>query len=311
MAGADSSLTGPLVKVSKTGQALGTKVVISVFHRDSAAAKRALAEAFEAIEQVEQVMSLYRPESQLSQLNLHGYLADPHPFLREVLERAIRLSKQTSGAFDISVQPLWAAYEAASKEGRLPTRSEIASARRKVDWQRIELSPERVAFGQKGMALTLNGIAQGYAADAASKALRARGIQQALIDSGEISSVGTPVQKDRWTIGIKHPRETEAFIGFAGLQGRCLATSGDYETVFTDDFDHHHLLDPHTGRSPSQLSSVAIAAPTAMEADALSTAVFVMGLERGKAFVDRLPNVDALFVDKSSRTTRTSNFPLV
>ncbi|MBK1877556.1 FAD:protein FMN transferase [Pelagicoccus mobilis] len=299
-----------LVKVSKTGQALGTTVTITAYHADRKVARDALTEAFEAIERVEQTMSLYRPDSQLSKLNRDGFLANPQASLVQVLETALHLSVQSNGAFDVSIQPLWAAYEAASQQERLPTPTEIKDAKNLVNWQNIELSEEQISLSNKGMALTLNGIAQGYAADVAACALKAHGIEHALIDSGEISTVGVPAHKDNWTIGIKHPREEDAFLGVASFKGRCLATSGDYESHFTDDYEQHHLLDPRSGRSPQELSSVTVAAPTAMEADALSTAVFLMGLEKGKELIERLPNVDALFVDKANHTSHTTNFPI-
>lgn len=309
--GPEPQSLGRLVKVSKTGRALGTTVTITVYNAEPRAAESALAEAFSAIERVEQTMSLYRPESQLSRLNRDGYLANPKPSLVQVLETALHLSVQSNGAFDVSVQPLWMAYEQAAKEERLPTETEIRNAKDLVNWKAIEVADDHIALAKANMALTFNGIAQGYAADVAACALRAHGIQHALIDSGEISSVGTPADKDHWTIGIKHPRDKEALLGLASLEGRCLATSGDYESHFTEDFTHHHLLDPRSGRSPQELSSVSVAAPTAMEADALSTAVFLMGLERGKELIERLPNVDALFVDKANHITRTSQFPIV
>lgn len=300
-----------LAKFSKTGHALGSKVVISVFHSNETQAQTALDEAFQAIEQVENLMSLYRTDSQLVQLNKRGFLKNPHRDLVQVLESAVQLSKQSEGAFDISVQPLWQAYEIAAKKDRLPSESELATAQEKVDWSKIEITSNTVALRKQGMALTLNGIAQGFAADAASTVLKAYGIQHALIDSGEISTVGSPVNREEWNIAIKHPRQTDSYLGLAALQGRCLATSGDYESTFTDNFEQHHLLDPRTGKSPRELSSVTIAAPTAMEADALSTAVFLMGLEKGKELIESLPNIDALFVDKTNHTSRTGNFPLM
>ena len=192
----------------------------------------------------------------------------------------------------------------------LPTDATIAAALPQVDWQQVSVSADRIAFGQPGMAITLNGIAQGLAADAARQALQDAGIEHALIDSGEIGSVGTHAERDHWSIGIKDPRNPATILGVASLQDRCLATSGDYETTFSADFSEHHLLDPRTGHSPTELASVSIVAPTALEADALSTAVFLMGPDRGRDFVESLPHVDALFVDKAHRITRTAQFPL-
>ena len=299
-----------LIKLTRHGRALGTEIGITAFHTDPAIADAAIDQAFAAIDHVEQVMSLYRPDSQLSQLNLQGALTDPDPQLVQVLNRAAELSAQSDGAFDVTVQPLWLAYETAAANDALPTDDAIAAALLPVDWQQVSVSADRIAFAQPGMAITLNGIAQGLAADAARQALQDAGIAHALIDSGEIGSVGTHAEKDHWAIGIKDPRNPASILGVASLQDRCLATSGDYETTFSADFSAHHLLDPRTGHSPTELASVSIVAPTALEADALSTAVFLMGPERGRALVESLPHVDALLVDKADRITRTTQFPL-
>ena len=302
---------GTLAKVSRSSHALGTNVVISAFHREVSVAENAIAQAFKAIEHVEQLMSLYRPDSQLSQLNRDGFLANPHPNFVRVLERAAILSEQSQGAFDVTIQPLWNAYQDAKVTKGLPTQSAISDALEKVDWRKVEFSSQRISLRGKDMAITLNGIAQGFAADAARQALRTNGVDNALIDSGEIGTVGTPARKNEWAIGIKHPRAPKELLGLTKLKGRCLATSGDYETTFSDDLRHHHLLDPRTGRSPLDLSSVSVVAPTAMEADALSTAVFLMGLQKGKELIESMPNVDALFVDKSNRLIQTAGYPFV
>lgn len=313
------SLSNPLIsralndlkKYTQTGSALGTKVALTVYHPNSHVAYTAMEEALAAIDRVESIMSLYRPDSQLCQLNRDGKLLEPHPHLTAILDAANNLSKISLGAFDISVQPLWQSYESASKRGRLPTSSEISVAQQKVNWRDIEISNDRISFQKSGMAITLNGIAQGFAADEAAKALSKYGINHALIDSGEISTVGQPASKDSWNIAIKHPRKTDSFHALTALRNRCLATSGDYETTFSSNYEQHHLLDPRTGKSPRELSSVTIAAPTATEADALSTAVFLMGQDKGKELIESLPNVDALFVDKANQTSHTGNFPLM
>ena len=222
------SATAHLAKLTRTGRALGTEIAITAFHADPKMAEKAIAGAFAAIDEVEQVMSLYRPDSQLSQLNRSGSLAHPDPRLVQVLERAAELSVQSDGAFDVTVQPLWVSYEEAALNNTLPSEAAIAA----VDWRMVSVSTETLSFRQPGMAITLNGIAQGLAADAARQALRDHGVEHALIDSGEIGAIGTHADKDHWSIGIKDPRTTADLLGVAALRDRCLATSGDYETTF-------------------------------------------------------------------------------
>ncbi|RKX36196.1 MAG: FAD:protein FMN transferase [Verrucomicrobia bacterium] len=308
------NLTGALaagrwVKVSRSTHALGTQVALTVYHHDQELAEKAIASAFDELEIVEQLMSLYRPDSQLSQLNATGRLADPHPYLVEVLRTANDLSERSRGAFDVTVQPLWTLRHHSAMLGQEPDEAALAQALRNVDWRRITLSDRKIELRGDGTGITLNGIAQGFAADAVRRVLVTHGITSALIDTGEIGTLGVHAQKRDWSIGIKDPREAEAFLGTTRLNGRCLATSGDYETFFSEDFKQHHLLDPRTGSSPAELSSVSIAATTAMQADALSTAVFIAGLEDGMELVKSIPGADALFVTKQGRIERTTGFP--
>jgi thiamine biosynthesis lipoprotein len=302
----------PELRLSRRiSRALGTNVTIRVFHADLAVADDGIDAAFSEIETVEAVMSLYRPESQLCRLNRDGAFDDPHPYLVEVLRAAQEISRRTEGALDVTVQPLWALYAQAKREGRLPSDGEIARAKEKVDWRRLEVSDGRVRLHGRGMAVTLNGVAQGFAADRAADALRRHGVQHALIDAGEIGALGHKPDGQAWRAGIQHPREAEAYIAAADLRDRCLSTSGDYATTFSPDWRYNHIFDPRTGRSPDELASVSIAAPTAVLADALSTAVFVLGVERGLEAIATHPGCDAMFVLKNGRTLTTKGFPTV
>lgn len=298
-----------LQQVHRTSWALGSNVAITALHRDAAVGESAIAAAFEELELIEDVMSIYREDSQLSRLNRNGLLDDPHPHLVAVLQTAQSISARTEGAFDVTVQPLWELYSRTKQLNRLPTETEIATARQNVDWKRLEVEPSRIRLDGNGTAITLNGIAQGYAADRVTAVLQKHGVSDALIDTGEFGTLGTKAGGDPWRVGIQHPREQDAYVSVAQLAGRCLATSGDYATTFTDDHRHHHLLDPRTGRSPNDLSSVSIVATTAMAADALSTAVFVMGSEAGLKLVEQTPGADALLVQKDGTSTATAGFP--
>lgn len=293
----------------RTSFALGTAVAMSVWHRDAASGEAALDAAFAELEQVENVMSLYRPDSQISRLNRDAVLQQPHPYLVTVLEFAAHIANQTGGAFDVTVQPLWDLYQGAKQQARLPEESLVRQARSRVDWQRVQTSADRISLSGEGTAITLNGIAQGFAADVAMAALRRTGVTHALIDTGEMGALSGKPDGSAWRVGIQHPRQPGAFVTLANLQDRCLATSGDYETWFSADYVNNHLFDPRTGHSPTELASVSIAAPTGMAADALSTAVFVLGVERGMNLVRSIPGTDALFVTKDGSITTTEGFP--
>ena len=299
-----------LHEARRTSWALGSEVRVTVLADDPGAADEAAAAAIAEIETVDRALSIYRPASEVRRLNLDGRLDAPHPCLVEVLDRARRMSEMSDGAFDATVQPLWDVHAEAKRRGGLPPEAAVDAARERVDWRKVEATPARVRLGP-GMAITLNGIAQGFAADRAAAALRARGIRHALVDAGELTALGAKDAGGPWTAGIQHPREPGSYIALARLDGRSLATSGDYATAFTADFSRNHLFDPRTGVSPPHFSSVTVAAPSCADADGLSTAVFVAGLDRGLAILESFPGADALLVLKDGRTVTTRGFPEV
>lgn len=294
----------------RTSHALGTKVSITVLHDSQSVADKSLAAAFDAIEEVESSLSIYRPNSQVSLLNQHKSLSHPHPDLLSVLQAARETSHRSQGAFDITVQPLWELFASAQKAGNLPTTESIEQARQKVNWQQVKITKGHVDLAGNGTKITLNGIAQGYASDRALAALKSHGIKHALVDAGELAAIGANSPKPGWQIGVQHPRQADAYIALAMLQDRCFSTTGDYATTFGRDHRFHHVFDPQTGVSPQEVSSVSVAAPTAMQADAWSTAAFVMGPEKACEALRTLPGHDALFVLKDGRVMTTPGFPL-
>ena len=308
--GALHGSVAPGQKHLRRAKALGTKVKFTVFHPKQKRANRAIDAALDKIEHVEQLMSLYRTDSQLSLLNRQGALRNPHPDLVTALKKSIELSRRTGGAFDVTVQPLWKLYARHADLRTLPTEAEIGKVRQRMGWEYIRIEPEIIYFDRPGIQVTLNGVAQGMAADFARQALEECGIRDALVDAGEFNAIGSPMRRESWQIAVQHPRQ-DGNIAETGLQGRCLSTSGDYGTKFSDDYRHHHLLDPRTGISPTELSAVSVAAPTALEADALSTALFVLGSGRAKEMVGFMDRVDALFVSKSGHVTATDGFSLL
>lgn len=294
---------------SRTSTALGTKISLLVLHEDRAVGEQALDDAFAELARVERVMSIYLAESQVSWLNAGGALPQPDPYLVRILHDAAEVSEQSAGAFDVTVQPLWTLYSEAQRRGQTPDAAALAAACREVSWRDVSVSPDRIAFRRRSMAITLNGIAQGFAADRVMEALKKRGIQHALVNTGEISSLGRRAQGDPWVVGIQHPRRPDAYFGLAALDGRCLSTSGDYETTFSPDFATNHIFDPATGRSPDSLASATVVAPTATLADALSTALFVLGPDRGLELAAQWPGVDVFLIRKDLTTLATKSFP--
>ncbi len=242
----------------ETGLALGAKVTLRLQHPE---APRLAALAMAELRRLEQVFSLYQPDSALVRLNRDGRLPEPPFELLECLAIAGAVHTASAGRFDPTVQPLWRA-EAASRETGAPlSDADRATARALVGWASIRLEPEAITL-RPGMALTLNGIAQGYIADRVAALLAGHGLSRALIDTGEM--VALP--EGDW------PVQLEAG-GTLALRNQALATSAPLGMTFGGDGVSSHILDPRSGRPVlSPWRAVSISAPSAALADALSTA---------------------------------------
>jgi len=283
----------------------GTVLSLQAAHEDEAVLARALDAAVAALQRIEGQMSLFRPDSALARLNRDGVLADAPPELREVLALALEVARESGGAFDPTVQPLWEVFAGARADGRLPTAAEVAAARARVGWSDLHLdAPGGVRLGRPGMGVTLNGIAQGWAADRVRDVLARYGVRHALVDAGEYAMAGRNPRGGRWTLGIADPHDEARLLARLLADGRCVATSSDAAMHFSDDRRHHHIVDPHTGWSPTGLSGVTVAADRGALADALTKVMFVAGPERVPELA-RHWNVDVLWVDKAGRWAAT------
>lgn len=307
---AGDSAAAQLMQHAGSDLAFGTTVSIKVLHADRATALTAIDEALHLVKRVDALMSVYQSRSQVFQLNEQGLMLLPDPHVLRVLAFAQQLSVMTSGAFDITVQPLWQLFKRATTEGRLPATDEIAAAKALVNWRCLEIDPQHVRFQNTGMALTLNGVAQGYAVDLALQALSRRGIVHALLDTGEFGAMGLNAHRQPWVLGVGDPRQQGAVLAKLTMDGRKLATSGDYETFFTADFLHHHIFDPASGDSPTELAAVSVLAPTGILADGLSTAFMVMGADKALALTAKCHDVDTLLIDKNGTIRTSPNFPM-
>jgi len=285
----------------------GTTLRLQAGAADARRLTGALDAAVRALREVETAMNLFQPDSEVSRLNREGRLARPSAHLRAVLGVAQQVSAASHGAFDVTVQPLWQLYEQARVAGWLPSPQAVQAARARVGWQHLRVDERAVSFDRPGMAITLNGIAQGYAADVARDTLRAHGVAHALVDAGEFAALGTNRRAQPWQVGIEDPHTPGQLLDAVALQGRCIATSSDLRGAFTADRRHHQLFDPATGDSPPALSSVSVVAERAVLADALTKVMFVAG-PAGIPALARQWGVDVRWVDKAG--ARSSVVPL-
>jgi FAD:protein FMN transferase len=281
------------------GVVLGASASITIAHPDPAAARRIVAESLGEVARLERIFSLYRADSALTALNRTAILADPPGDLLALLSVARRVHGASAGAFDPTVQPLWRLYAehfARRPHDRAgPGASAIAAALKRTGFGDVAFDAERIAL-RPGMALTLNGIAQGYIADRVAALMRAAGISDTLIDMGEIRALGRHGSGRPWRAGIPVPGARTRMLATLDLVNTALATSGDDGTQFDAAGRFGHILDPRSGRPARLNHSVSVRAPTAALADALSTAMFVMPAEEGLAMLRGFSGVAALIL---------------
>lgn len=279
------------------GTALGARATIRLQHPDRDAAQILIARVRDEIERLEQVFSLYRPDSAVSRLNRQGSLEAPPLDLLRLLSEAHRYSELTGGAFDITVQPLWRLYaahfQAQSGSAGGPEDSAVAAALTRVDYRAVTLDPARIVFEKPGMAVTLNGIAQGYITDRIAELLRGAGLTDVLIDLGELRSLGRHPDGRPWEVGIQDPRRGGRLLRRLALSEAALASSAGAGTRFGGDGACHHLFDPRSGRSSNRYLNVSVKASSATRADALSTGLFHLDPERITKVLRNFAGVEA------------------
>lgn len=299
----------PALKMGhRAGIAFGTTVTLTALHADAERLEAGLDAAWAEIVEVQKAANLFDPGSALSRLNRDGYIENAPFALIELLTAAQGVSALTNGAFDITVQPLWTLYETAHRAGRLPQEAELAAVRDLIGYRNVHIQGTNVRLMTSGMALTLNGIAQGYATQRCLDALAAHGIADAFLNTGEVGVAGTRDGVQPWTAAIAHPRRAGEYIALARPLAGVLATSGDYATSFTDDFAANHIFDPQSLHSPRRMASASVIAKSGAHADALATAMMVMNAEVSVALAQRL-GVEVLLVDKQGSVSKTAGFP--
>lgn len=276
----------------------GTTLRLRAAHRDAHRLELALDHAVSELRRIESVMSLFDPDSQVSRLNRQGHLSRPDPLLLDVLAIAQRVAEQSDGGFDITVQPLWALWQRRAAEQGRPSDAEIDAQRRLVGWRGLRMNRHNVAFARPGMAITLNGIAQGFAADRARAALQAQGVEHALLDTGEWASLGQAQDGAAWTLGVEDPRDEQRLLARLSADGRAIATSSDAHYSFSADRAEHHILDPRTGHSPPAFRSVTVLAAYGALADALTKVMFMDEPATLQAAAKRW-SVDVLALDRT------------
>ena len=287
---------------------MGTFARVVAVAKDSGKAEKCIEAALAQIHKVDDLMSDYKSDSEISRLNREGFKTAVHLSqpTYEVLKRSIEFSKLTDGAFDITVGPLVDLFRTEKEKQVLPSQDEISEAQSKVGFEKLILDDQNqaVQFTVEGMRLDLGGIAKGYAIDKAVEAMQTSGAIGGMVDiGGDIRCFGVPPKgKNHWLIGVQNPdleKDTAAgnIVLKLKLTNGAVATSGDYQQfVLIEGKRRGHIIDRRTGTSTEGLSSVTIIAENATDADALATAVSVMGPEKGLDLIEKLPATEAILI---------------
>jgi len=275
---------------------------IDAYGPDAAALPRIADDAFDEVDRIDRLMSHYKPDSPLSRINheaaRHPVAVDPELF--DFIADAMRYNRESGGAFDITVGPLMKAWGFFRGEGRMPSDDELAAARRHVGAAHVVLNQaERtIAFDEPGVELDLGGIAKGYAVDRVVGLLKQRQIAAALVSSGgsTIYALGAPPGRDGWDVTIQDPIDSRKAALTVTLKDRAVSIAGSSEKFFErDGVKYSHIMDPRTGRPVQGVLGVAVLAESGTAGDALDDALFVMGVERSRAYLKQLRGTEAYF----------------
>lgn len=282
-------------------ETMGTFVQVTVAAQNPRQAQGYFDAAFAEIDKVNQSMNDWDPNSEISQLTPQAYLVPVavSPELFEVIAASVEYSKRSGGVFDITVGPETQLWRQMQKTQQQPSPEALAEARAKVGYEKMTLDPnaKTVKFAVDGMKLDVGAIAKGFAADRAIEALRQKGAVSGMVDlAGTVRCFGRGLSKTGdWIIGVQDPRKSDGVLLKLKLNEMAVATSGDYERYAeVNGQKYSHILNPETAESVNELASVTIIAPTAMQADALSTTVSVLGREKGLALIESTPCTAAI-----------------
>ena len=258
------------------GAALGARAEIFLTGLTEQDARPIFASIETELERLERIFSLYQPESAIVRLNRDGYLAEPPAELLQLCSLVSVLHRNSKGAFDPTVQPLWNYLASVVVTGGTPDPNRIGEALDLVDWTKLEVNSSRISFARPGMAITLNGVAQGYITDRIAAKLRSVGLTDVLVDVGEIVASGKAADGKPWQVGIA-PHDDTDVVARITLSDRALATSAPLGTVLDPAGKLGHIINPKAGLVSSKLRQVSVSATSASVADGLSTAICAAG----------------------------------
>jgi thiamine biosynthesis lipoprotein len=301
-------------KLTYSDKAMGTSVSVWFWTDREADAAKAAEAMFTEIKRLDKEMTTWLPDSDLSKINAAA--GDKPVKVSDetiaVIARALDVSKRSGGVFDITVQAfhgLWKFDE--DMDGSLPDQAEVKKRLALIGWKDVivDKTKKTVFLKRKGMAITLGGIAKGYAVDKCVALVKARGFTDFMVQAGGDMYVAGSKGKDPWVVGIRDPRgPKDSMFAIAPIKDHSFSTSGDYERGFVKDgVRYHHILDPRTGEPAHASRSVTIRAKDAFTADAWSKVMFIDGVEQGEKIIkdNKLDDFEVVWVDDQNKVTVT------
>jgi thiamine biosynthesis lipoprotein len=295
-------------RVTAEGQAMGTHVAFTAFTTpmmDASAVRRAFDDALAEIKRLEALMTTWRSDSEISRVNEAAGKAPvkvgPETF--EVIQEALHTSEISEGTFDITFESLHGVWKFDEDlDPHPPKEADVKARLPLVDWRRVKIdkASQTVQIERPGVRISLGGIAKGYAVDKAAATLVARGLSAFYVQAGgDLYTKGTKPDGSAWMAGIRDPRgPADRYFAVLPVSDHAFSTAGDYERSYViGGKRYHHIIDPRTGYPATASRSVTIWAPTALLADAIDDAVFILGPKKGLALVESLPDCGAVIVD--------------
>ena len=292
---------------------MGSQFEITLIANDSLSANKYIAIAVAEITRIEKLISSWDANSQTSAINKNAgikpVVVDTELF--NLIERAIGISKLTDGAFDISYASIDRIWKFDGSMTLMPSKEQLKKSVEKVGFQNIVLNKENSSIFLKieGMKIGFGAIGKGYAADMAKELLIANGVSSGIINaSGDMNTWGKQINGDDWKVAIINPLNKHKVFALLPITNGAVVTSGNYEKyVYFEGKRYTHIINPKTGYPSTGLISVTVFAPKAELADALATAVFVMGKEVGLDRINQLPNIECILIDDKGNISKSKN----
>ena len=279
---------------------MGTEVSVVFWHEDAAVAEGIIEEIFAEVDRINALMSTYVESSRISEINRHAatrpVVADDE--LLGLIRRSFEISELTLGAFDITYESVGQHFD--FRERQRPNEATIEAERQLIDYRLVELDETAgtVRFLEPGVRINLGGIAKGYVVERGVEILRRHGVQNGIVTAGGDSRLLGDRRGRPWMVGIRDPRQDGRVAISVPLEDEAISTSGDYERFFEEDgVRYHHIIRPSSGLPVEGVQSATVFGPDAVKTDALSTAVFVMGVHDGLKLIGCLPGYESIVID--------------